>query len=130
MTAPISNWQKKFDADDFEKNYLPRLEVPKLLEMEKAQLCVSKCKRAEIVFNRATILNQEAAGTFLNKCISKVGIKDFRAYSSNDENITAEQANRMLYCITTGKKISESIDIDLRNDYLGKYQSIIDEKFQ
>ena len=36
MTAPISNWQKKFDADDFEKNYLPRLEVSKLLEMEKA----------------------------------------------------------------------------------------------
>ena len=109
---------------------MPRLDVSKLLEMEKAQICVSKCKRGEILFTRASILNQDTAGTFIDKCIAKVGLKSFKDYSSEDPNITKDQANRMLYCVTTGKKISEAIDLELRNDYLAKYQSIIDEKFQ
>ena len=70
-------------------------------------------------------MNQEAAGTFIDKCISKVGLKDFRAYSANDPTMTKEQANRMLYCITTGKAVSEKIDMDLRNQYLKKLNDLL-----
>ena len=79
--------------------------------MEKAQICVSKCKMPETIFNRATILNQEAAGTFIDKCVAKAGLPGgFKGFSANDPNITKEQANRMLYCINTGKKVSSTID--------------------
>ena len=62
-------------------------------------MCVSKCKAAESVFNRGTLLNEEVGSTFINKCISKIGLKDFRAFSINDPTLTEEQANRMLFCL-------------------------------
>ena len=98
-----------------------------MLEMEKAQVCVSKCKHPEIIFNRATLLNENAAGAFIDKCISKVGLKDFRGYDTNDPNITEKQANRMLFCLTAGKHISTTIDRDLNKNYLEKYKDIIEE---
>ena len=85
----VSPWQRSFTASDFEKHYLPRLDVERMIEMEKAQICVSKCKMPETIFNRATILNQEAAGTFIDKCISKVGLNEgFKGFSVNDPTIT------------------------------------------
>ena len=95
--------------------------------MERAQVCVSKCKYPEIIFNRSTVLNENAAGAFIDKCISKVGLTDFRGYSANDPNITEKQANRMLYCVTAGKQISESIDKNLNKEYLEIYKKIIQE---
>ena len=59
--------------------------------MEKAQICVSRCKMPETIFNRATILNQEAAGTFIDKCVANAGLKDgFKGFSANDPTITKE----------------------------------------
>ena len=98
------------------------------MEMEKAQLCVTKCKRAEKAFNRAQVMNNEASGAFINRCVAKVGLKDFRGYSVADEGVTKQQANRMLYCITTGRKISEKIDLELQAKYLDSYKNIIDSK--
>ena len=60
------------------------------MEMEKAQLCVSKCKRAEKAFNRAQVMNNEASGAFINRCVAKVGLKDFRGYSVADDNVTKQ----------------------------------------
>ena len=96
-----------------------------MLDMERAQICVARCKLPEIIFNRATILNQETAGTFIDKCISNVGLKDFKAYDANDPKMTKEQANRMLYCIRAGKEISSAIDTDLKDEYLAKYESFL-----
>ena len=57
------------------------------------------------------MLNEMHVGTFIDKCISKVGLKGgFKNYSTNDPSVTKVQANQMLYCINTGKKIAEDID--------------------
>ena len=88
MSAGLSRWQRGFTQEDFEKNYLSTVDVKSILEMGKAQICVSKCKQGESIFNRATIMNQEAAGTFMDKCISKVGLKDFKG--AEDPNMTKE----------------------------------------
>ena len=37
----VSTWQRSFTAADFEKHYLPRIDLNILLEMEKAQICVA-----------------------------------------------------------------------------------------
>ena len=78
----ISTWQKSFTKEDCEKHYLGRLELGTFMDMENAQNCVAKCKTPEIIFNRATILNEEAAGTFIDKCVSKAGIEKFKNYDA------------------------------------------------
>ena len=51
---------------------------------------MTKCKRAEKAFNRAQVLNNEASGAFINRCVAKVGLKDFRGYSVTDESVTKQ----------------------------------------
>ena len=87
---PISTWQKNFSLEDFEKHHLPRLDVGNFMDMERAQICVSKCKTPEIIFNRATILNEETAGTFIDKCVSKAGIDKFKNYDAHDQGMSQE----------------------------------------
>ena len=53
----ISSYQRSFKAEDFEKYYLPKIDVRIFMEMEAAQDCVAKCKRPETIFNRATVAN-------------------------------------------------------------------------
>ena len=86
----VHKWQYDFSVADFEKYYMKKLEVDTFIEMEQAQRCVQKCRRAEVIFNRATVLNQECTGNFIEKCISEVGLKDFRNYSTNDPSTTKE----------------------------------------
>ena len=66
--------------EDFERNHLNLIDIDKLIETQQAQICVMKCKKPENLFNRATILNNLAAGVFIDKCLSSVGIKDFRSF--------------------------------------------------
>ena len=47
MSAPLRRWQKNFSVEDFEKNVLPRIDIDKLIETQKAQICVQKCKIPE-----------------------------------------------------------------------------------
>ena len=56
----------------------------------KAHICLDKCRMAETIFNRSTKLNQDVAGNFINNCLAKVGIADFRVYSLNDEKNSTE----------------------------------------
>ena len=90
LSKGISQWQRSFSKEDFEKRYLGRLDVGNFIDMEKAQLCVAHCKTPEVLFNRATILNEEAAGTFIDKCVSKAGIDKFKNYSANDEGMNKD----------------------------------------
>ena len=57
MTAGVHKWQYNFNTADFESYYMPKLEIDSFIEMEQAQKCVQKCRRAEVIFNRATVLN-------------------------------------------------------------------------
>ena len=88
---------------------------------------MTKCKKPEDIFNRATMINNTSAGMFIDKCIATVGLKSFRQASVDDPSLTRVQANRLLYCVSTGKKISEEVETGLRDQYMASYQKLIDD---
>ena len=76
------------------------------------------------------MMNNLAAVNFLDKCITSVGLKSFGEETANDPKLTKPQANRLLYCIKTAKHITQKIELELKDEYLASYKSLIyDQKY-